>query len=180
MNNENPSFCIKCGNVHIVSKIDTEKTCSKCNHIMYFNPAPVAVVLIPIKFRKEYGILLIQRAIEPQVGGWAFPGGYVNLGESPQDAAIREVKEETNLSITIKRPLNIHSSASRHSIQLFFEADALTDKEVYETIKLSNECLAYSIIFCSEKLCFETHKKVLDEYLSNNFNHLKQRVSENG
>lgn len=171
-NNLNPSFCIKCGNVHKISKIETEKICSKCGHIMYFNPNPVAVVIVPVKYRKEYGVLLIKRAIEPQIGGWAFPGGYINRGESIEEGAIREVKEETNLDIKVKRIYKTVSSSSKNNILIFIEAEPLSDKELHQVININEECLEYTICFAPQDLCFPFHQQVLHEYFDLKFNHL--------
>ena len=46
-------------------------------------------------------VLLIQRAIEPSLGKWSFPGGAVELGEAVRDAAVRETKEETCLDVEL-------------------------------------------------------------------------------
>ena len=58
-------------------------------------PAVGAVIL------NDQRILLIQRGHEPSKGKWTLPGGVIEVGESPEDAIIREVKEECNLSITV-------------------------------------------------------------------------------
>lgn len=59
------------------------------------NPLPVAVVLLPV----EDGLLAVRRAIEPHKGSLALPGGYINWGESWQEAAARELWEETGMRI---------------------------------------------------------------------------------
>ena len=71
------------------------RTCLHCQNITFLNPIPVAVVLVPV----DEGLLLIRRAIDPARGKLALPGGYINLGESWQEAGAREVFEETGLII---------------------------------------------------------------------------------
>lgn len=57
------------------------------------------------------GIILIERLSKPY--GIALPGGFVDIGESVENALVREMKEETNLSITIEKLLNIYSDPKR-------------------------------------------------------------------
>src|SRR5438046_56430 len=60
----------------------------------WVNPLPVSVVLLPV----DNGLLLVRRAIPP-IGQRALPGGYINLGESWQEAGAREMLEETGIRI---------------------------------------------------------------------------------
>jgi ADP-ribose pyrophosphatase YjhB (NUDIX family) len=60
----------------------------------WVNPLPVSVVLLPV----DGGLLLVRRAIPP-VGQLALPGGYINLGESWQEAGARELREETGIAV---------------------------------------------------------------------------------
>lgn len=71
--------------------------CSKCNFIHYFDPTPT-VAVIPIKDGK---ILMAIRKVEPFKGGLDLIGGFINKGETAEEAAIREAKEETGLDIKI-------------------------------------------------------------------------------
>jgi ADP-ribose pyrophosphatase YjhB (NUDIX family) len=59
------------------------------------NPLPVTIVLVPV----DEGLLLVRRNIEPHKGKLALPGGYIELGESWQEAGAREVLEETGITI---------------------------------------------------------------------------------
>ena len=68
--------------------------CSACGHIVYLNPAPsVAAILF-----QEGRVLLVRRNIEPGHGLWSLPGGFIEMGETPEAAVTREVEEETGLT----------------------------------------------------------------------------------
>src|SRR5690242_20915491 len=54
-------------------------------------------------------VLLLRRGIEPQIGKWTFPGGYVDLGESPAQAALRETREEVGMQVELGRVLGVYT-----------------------------------------------------------------------
>jgi len=61
-----------------------------------------------------------RRTIEPRRGYWTLPGGYVELGESAEEAAVREAKEEVGLDVRVERLLGLHSGApSAVAVALF-------------------------------------------------------------
>ena len=66
--------------------------------IHYENSKPTASLICIFQDK----LLLIKRAIEPAKGFWGLPGGFIELGETPDEGAIRELKEETNLSGQLK------------------------------------------------------------------------------
>ena len=86
------------------------------------NPLPTVDVII----RLAAGIVLIMRKNPPH--GWAIPGGFVDCGESLEDAAVREAKEETSLDITLVRQFHTYSEPGRdprfHTITTVYIADA--------------------------------------------------------
>jgi len=54
-------------------------------------------------------VLLLRRGNEPRVGAWTFPGGYVDLGETPQDAATRETLEEVGMRVEAGATLGVYA-----------------------------------------------------------------------
>jgi ADP-ribose pyrophosphatase YjhB (NUDIX family) len=79
--------------------------CPECGLIVYLNPR-VAAGVIPVQDGKA---ALVRRAMEPGRGCWVFPGGYVDMGENVEDAARREVWEETGLRVHLDRLLGVYS-----------------------------------------------------------------------
>ena len=102
-------FCPLCGAPLVERYIDeerhTRKVCSACGYIFYLNPK-VAAGVVP---REGDEIWLLRRNITPGAGLWTFPGGYVDLGESVPEAAVREAFEETCLNVRIDGLLNVYS-----------------------------------------------------------------------
>ena len=104
-------YCPLCGAPLVKRYIEEEqqarKVCTECGFIFYLNPKVVAGT-IP---RQGDEIWLLRRNIEPGLGRWTFPGGYVDLGESVPEAAVREAFEETKLNVRIDSLLNVYSYA---------------------------------------------------------------------
>jgi len=88
-------YCSQCANKNSYSKIDggIRYHCSRCKTIHYQNPKPTATLIC----MKNDEILLVKRAFDPGKGEWSLPGGFIELGETPEEGAKRELKEETNL-----------------------------------------------------------------------------------
>jgi ADP-ribose pyrophosphatase YjhB (NUDIX family) len=104
-----PRFCHQCGGgleEKLLAGEDRPRlVCGECQFVHYVNPK-VVVGAIP---RRRGRLLLLRRAIEPRYGTWTFPGGYMELDESVQEAALREAKEEVRLSLTLGPLLGVYS-----------------------------------------------------------------------
>lgn len=89
-------------------------------------PLIAADILIELVDRPERPFVLIERANPPY--GWAVPGGFVDVGESIEQAAIREAREEICLDVTLKNLLGIYSNPARdprgHTITAVYIAEA--------------------------------------------------------
>ncbi|MER3396292.1 MAG: NUDIX hydrolase [Acidimicrobiia bacterium] len=71
--------------------------CTACGLIIYDNPAPCACAVVV----RDEKVLLTRRAVEPALGLWDLPGGYIEIGETPEETLKRELLEETGLEVRI-------------------------------------------------------------------------------
>jgi len=90
------SFCPICGASLQIGMIEGKerKYCPQCDFVDYKNPLPVALAIAI----RDKNFLLIKRGIPPKKGMWASPSGFIEIGETPEEACLRELKEETGVS----------------------------------------------------------------------------------
>ncbi|MFJ9611233.1 NUDIX domain-containing protein [Kitasatospora sp. NPDC101176] len=92
------SHCHFCGTAYPPGTRDWPRTCPGCAEISYRNPLPVAITVLPVtRPEAEPALVVIRRTIEPGYGELAFPGGYVDFGETWQQACVRELREESGI-----------------------------------------------------------------------------------
>ena len=138
-----------------------ELVCQKCGSIIsvYRNPIPTVDIIIKV----HGGIVLIKRKNPPY--GWALPGGYIDYGESAENAAVREAKEETSLEIEDLRLLSVYSAPDRdprhHTISTVFVATGLG-------LPVAGDDAAHISVFplteLPPELAFD-HRRILDDFL---------------
>jgi ADP-ribose pyrophosphatase YjhB (NUDIX family) len=120
------NFCSACGN-SVSRKIPlgdnlARFVCDSCQAIHYHNPKIVAGC-IP---EWEDQILLCRRAIEPKSGLWTFPAGFMEIGESTEQAAIRETKEEAQADVEITALHAVLSLPQAGQVYMVFRGRMLT------------------------------------------------------
>ena len=157
-------YCPKCGgqlDKKIVKATEPKRlVCQACSFIFYQDPKVVAGTL----FTLNGGIVLLQRGVEPALGKWVFPGGYVDRGESVQDAAVRETKEESQLDVRLGPLLNVYSYPRSPNVIVVYTAqviggslaaaDESTDAQVFAPAKLP-----------WHELGFDSTKDALNDYI---------------
>jgi 8-oxo-dGTP diphosphatase len=102
-----PRFCPHCAGRLAAQMIDEKErlVCQECGFIFYLNPKVAAGALIEDAGR----VVLVRRGVEPQAGRWALPSGFAEYGETIEETAIRECREETGLEIVLDRLLGVCS-----------------------------------------------------------------------
>jgi 8-oxo-dGTP diphosphatase len=90
------NFCPICGDALELRPDDGQARpyCARCHRFYYSNPVPASCCFVA---RGEDELLLARRAVEPCKGQWGLPGGFVEVGETTEEAALRELEEETSL-----------------------------------------------------------------------------------
>lgn len=142
------------------------KKCSFCGKEIepHRHPYPTVDIIIEMGPGK---IILIKRKNPPF--GWALPGGFVDYGESLEEAAIREAHEETSLNITLTTQLHTYSDPARdprkHTITTVYLAKAQGKPKAADD---AEEIGIFTKDSLPHPLAFD-HKKILRNYFNNAF-----------
>jgi len=110
---EEKRFCYYCGE-KLIEKSFQERMhryCQTCDRIHYENPLPAVATLV---VNNENQLLLVKRSVEPAKGEWCLPGGFIEKDESIEEAALRELEEETGIKGTVVSLVDFFSQRSRH------------------------------------------------------------------
>ena len=92
--------------------------CTTCGFINYVNPKIVTGSIV----RHRGRILMCRRAIEPRIGFWTLPAGFMEVGETAEQAARREAMEEANAAIVIDRLLAVYTIPRIAQVQIMYLA----------------------------------------------------------
>jgi ADP-ribose pyrophosphatase YjhB (NUDIX family) len=114
-------FCPRCGKSAEI-EFPRRIVCPHCGYAAYSNPSPVAAAL-PVD--DEGRFILLRRGFDPGQGRWTFPGGFVDLGESVEEAAHRETHEELGMAIELGGLVGVYSRPDDRIVLIVFRARAM-------------------------------------------------------
>ena len=159
-------FCPLCKYYLRKIQVDGRKrlVCQKCGWINYKNPLPVAVCVAK---NREDKILITKRNLKPGINKWALPGGFIESGESPEIACLRELEEETGLKGKIKRLIGIYVQKTREYGSVLVIGYEVSVFKNY--LSLNNE-LKDAKFFSKETLPhipFSSHREIIESYITN-------------
>jgi 8-oxo-dGTP diphosphatase len=104
---KNYKYCPFCKSRLIRKNVEgnSRSVCEACGWILYSNPLPSVAALMR---NDNNEILLIKRGVVPSKGRWALPTGFIEQGELPEHAVLRELREETNIKGSLKRLIGVY------------------------------------------------------------------------
>jgi ADP-ribose pyrophosphatase YjhB (NUDIX family) len=130
------------------------KTCAACGFMVWANPIPVSVVLVPVAQGGRTGLLVVTRGIEPGRGRLALVGGFLEDLETWQQGGAREVLEETGVRVdpATLEPFWYTSTAPRPNRVLLFSVAETRTAASLEPFVPSSETASRGLVFGPEGL----------------------------
>ncbi len=156
-------YCKTCGSEvrYAVPQDDNRPraTCTSCAAIHYENPL-IVVGTIPVW---QDSILLCRRAIEPRHGMWTLPGGFMELGETTEQGALRETDEEAGARVELQGLFTVLNVARVGQLHLYYRA-RLVDTDFAPGIETLETRLFQQSEIPWDLLAFRTVKETLKHY----------------
>lgn len=139
------------------------RDCAACGETQWLNPLPVAVTLLPVERDGRRGLVVVRRSIEPGRGELALPGGYMEAGESWQQAAVRELREETGHDADPEevRLFDVRSSGLTLNV---FALLPPRDERTLPPSAATAEASEWLVLREPTELAFPTHTEVVRAY----------------
>lgn len=155
---ERNSHCHCCGTKY--EQQDWPRTCTGCNNMAWRPISPVSVILVPVVEEDgRIGILVGKRGINPQKGQFGLPGGFVEFAEKGEDAALRELFEETGIHASLKKIVSTMADDQGHFLT-FYEAEPLPRK-CLNMFRSCHECPEIDVVYQPVELAFDSHSAAL-------------------
>ena len=171
---EKNSHCSWCG-CRYPGGTPWPRDCSGCGNRSYRNPLPVVVLLLPV----EDGLVVVRRNIEPAKGTLTLPGGYLDLGESWQEGARRELLEETGITIGSDDLTLFDVDNGLDSTLVIFGLARRQPRKVVIPF-VNSETQEVALIHCPMELGFPLHTRIVARYFGEEKNRSIYRDIQDG
>lgn len=159
-------YCPICGSNLSISKTQgqTRRLCSKCAWVDYANPVPSVAAFVHDAGR----ILLVKRGVAPGKHKWALPSGFIEQHELPEQAVVRELREETNVRGTVNKLIGVYTEPTRIYGNVLLIAYSL--RNIHGTLKSGSDTNA-ARFFPVDKLpqiTFTSHRAIIEDGIACN------------
>lgn len=161
--NETFRFCPVCGGGLGERRLKKQEpprlVCDGCGYVFYLDPKVVACTIVEMDGK----VLLVKRGIEPEIGKWVLPGGYVDRGEEVPAAAVRETEEECGMRVAIEGLHGIYSYAGRIPVVVVYLARRVSGQLVPGDESQEAQLFSYETIPWKQ-LAFQSTYDALRDY----------------
>jgi 8-oxo-dGTP diphosphatase len=158
-------FCVNCGATLVPREIEgrMHEACPNDDFVLWHDPKVVTAVVV----EAPGGVLLGRRGIEPGLGLWCLPGGFVNDDEGPLDAAARECREEIGASVEIMGLVGVYHIAKTDAPSMVGVGYRARLKDG-ERAQPGNEMLELQVFPLDSlpPLAFPSHRQILGDYVT--------------
>ena len=157
----------------MIEATQKEERCPRCGEVLrlYRNPLLTVDIIIEVAPKR---IILIERKNPPF--GWAIPGGFVDYGETLEEAAIREAREETGMELVNLRQFHAYSDPERdprgHTVSVVFTAAGRGFPKAADDAK---NLQVFSLDELPERLAFD-HSLILSDYCRRGSESVESRI----
>lgn len=160
------TFCSYCGaRFDIVEGYP--RRCRQCQKLTFLNPVPVAVLLVPVHDEnKRVNLLTVRRGIRPGKGDLALPGGFLEVDETWQEGAVRELREETQVDLSPSGVTPFAIESAPDGTLLLFGVTKPIKSELLSTFKPSREVEALALIDRPVPMAFSLHKQMVTRFFA--------------
>ncbi|GIH18379.1 NUDIX hydrolase [Rugosimonospora africana] len=159
------SHCSYCGTAYSPGAA-WPRVCPNCGETTWLNPLPVAVILLPVRTGPDtVGLVVVRRDIEPARGQLALPGGFIEVGETWQEAAVRELREETGLTGDPEQVALVDTISTRGTLNIFGRLPIREQADLPPSAP-TEEASEWLIITDTQPLAFPTHTDVVAGYFA--------------
>lgn len=157
-------FCPRCGGLLLAVELDgrERRVCPKADFVQYRNPVPAVGAFV----RKDSKLLMVLRKFPPRAGLWTLPAGFMEYDEAPEETAVREVKEETGLDVTVEELFSVYRAGDdprTRVVLILYEVEIVGGR-----LKPGDDALKaefFPLDNLPEDIAFSAHRRALSEYL---------------
>lgn len=155
-------FCPRCGAEFTLRTLERVErlVCPRCGFVFYRNPTPAAAIIVC----RRGEILLTRRRFEPRRGDWSLPAGFIEYDESPEQTAVREAKEETNLDVKLTRLHGVYSGRDDprvHVVLIVYEAEVIGGE--LRAGDDAEEARFFPLQALPDNIAFRSHRQIVEE-----------------